>query len=91
MPRYIVERRVPSADRLTDGELAQMARTSVAAADSLGVPFTWLTSYVAGDKIYDLHEAEDEDCVVEQLRRGGFSADLVVQVTRELGPADAAT
>ena len=63
-----------------------IARTSNAAVDSLGVPYTWVTSYVAGDKIYCVHEAEDAETILEHARRGGFPANLVVEVTNEFGP-----
>ena len=52
MPRYLIERAVPGAADLTHGQLATIALTSNAAVSSLGVPYTWVTSYVAGDKIY---------------------------------------
>ena len=45
---------------------------------SLGVPYRWITSYVAGDKIYCIHEADDEEAIREHARRGGFPADVVL-------------
>ena len=59
------------------------------AVASLGVPYNWLTSYVAGDKIYCLHEAEDAETIVEHARRGGFPADVVSVVASEFGPQTA--
>ena len=47
--------------------------------------FPFLTSYVAGDKIYCIHEAEDAETIREHARRGGFPADLVVEVAAEFG------
>ena len=46
-------------------------------------------SYVAGDKIYCLHETDDADTVREHARRGGFPADHVVPVAAEFGTATA--
>ncbi len=45
--------------------------------ESLGVPYRWITSYVAGDKIYCIHEADDEETIREHARRGGFPANSV--------------
>ena len=59
MPRFLIERNIEGASNLTQAELAEIARTSNAAVESLGVPYTWVTSYVAGDKIYCLHETDD--------------------------------
>ncbi len=52
MPLFLIERAIPGASDLTADQLAEIARTSNAAAASLGEPYAWLTSYVAGDKIY---------------------------------------
>ena len=86
MPRYLIERDLPGAANLTTEDLAKIARTSNDAVASLGVPYTWVTSYVAGDKIYCVHEAEDAQAILEHARRGGFPADLVSVVANEFGP-----
>ena len=67
----------------------QIAEKSNAAAASLGVPYRWVTSYVAGDKIYCIHEADDEDTIREHARRGGFPANIVAPVAHEFGPHSA--
>jgi len=59
MKRFIIEREIPGASELTEAQLAEIAVTSNAAVDSLGVPYTWVNSYVAGDKIYCVHETDD--------------------------------
>jgi hypothetical protein len=55
----------------------------------LGVPYTWVTSYVAGDKIYCIHEAENADVIRRHAREGGFPADVVTEVSAIIGPATA--
>jgi hypothetical protein len=89
MHRFIIEREIAGASELTLEQLVEIAKTSNAAVDSLGVPYTWVTSYVAGDKIYCVHEAEDAETILEHARRGGFPADLVAVVTHEFGPQTA--
>ena len=93
MTRFLIEREIDGAHDLTQDDLATIARTSNDAVASLGVPYTWVTSYVAGDKIYCLHEAEDAETILEHARRGGFPANLVSVVANEFGPqtADVAT
>jgi hypothetical protein len=86
MPRYLIERNITGAADLTGDQLCEIARTSNAAVDSLGVPYHWVTSYVAGDKIYCVHEAEDEETIREHARRGGFPADVVSEIANEFGP-----
>jgi hypothetical protein len=86
MKRFLIEREIPAASELTEAKLAQIAEKSNAVAASLGVPYRWITSYVAGDKIYCIHEAEDEEAVREHARRGGFPANVVMPVAHEFGP-----
>jgi hypothetical protein len=86
MTRFVIERQIPGAKDLTDEQLVEIARTSNDAVDSLGVPYTWVNSYVAGDKIYCVHEADDAETILEHARRGGFPANLVAAVSREFGP-----
>jgi hypothetical protein len=86
MPRFIIEREIPGASELTQEQLAKISKTSNEAVASLDVPYTWVTSYVAGDKIYCIHEAADADTVLEHARRGGFPANSVTPVAAEFGP-----
>ncbi|MDT7566366.1 MAG: hypothetical protein QOG76_4990, partial [Pseudonocardiales bacterium] len=54
--------------------------------DGLGVAHTRHHSYVAGDKIYCVHETDDADTIREHAKRGGFPADVVVEVAAVIGP-----
>ena len=89
MKRFIIEREIPGASELTEAQLAEIARTSNAAVASLGVPYSWVNSYVAGDKIYCVHEAQDAEAIHEHARRGGFPANKVTVVANEFGPQTA--
>ena len=89
MQRFLIEREIHGAGDLTPADLADIAQTSNAAVESLGVPYTWVTSYVAGNKIYCLHETDDVETILEHARRGGFPADLVSVVANEFGPQTA--
>jgi hypothetical protein len=89
MKRFIIEREIPGASELTAAQLADISRTSNAAVASLGVPYNWINSDVAGDKLYCVHEAEDAEAVLEHARRGGFPANKVTVVANEFGPQTA--
>jgi hypothetical protein len=91
MKRYVIEREIPGASELSGEELAAIASKSNDVVESLGVPYRWITSYVAGDKIYCVHEADDEDAIREHARRGGFPANSVNVIANEFGPHTAAS
>jgi hypothetical protein len=81
LPTYLIEREVPGASNLTDEELRGITTTSNNAVEELNRPYRWLHSYVAGDKIYCVHEADSEDVIREHAQRGGFPANVVEEVT----------
>jgi hypothetical protein len=85
MKRFIIEREIAGAGELTQAQLAQIATTSNAVVDTLGVPYRWVTSYAAGDKVYCVHEAEDEEAIREHARRAGFPVNAVTVVANEFG------
>src|ERR1041384_4430630 len=69
MKLYVIEREIPGAADLSQEELAAIAGKSNTVVESLGVPYRWITSYVAGDKIYCVHEAQEADTIREHARR----------------------
>ena len=89
MATFVIERNIPGASELTPEQLREIAITSNRVVDSLGVVYTWQHSYVAGDKIYCIHETDDVETVLEHARRGGFPADVVVEVAAIISPETA--
>ena len=87
MTTFVIERNIPGASELTTDQLRDIAIKSNAVVDGLGVAYTWHHSYVAGDKIYCVHETDDPETIREHARRGGFPADLVVDVAAMIGPS----
>jgi hypothetical protein len=80
VPTFLIERDIPGAGQLTDEDLRGITMASNEVVDGLDRPYTWRHSYVAGDKIYCLHEADSAEDVMEHARRGGFPANLVTEV-----------
>lgn len=91
MKTYVIEREIPGASQLTDEELRGITSTSNDAVESLAKPYTWLHSYVAGDKVYCFHQAESAEVIREHARVGGFPANIVAEVASVFdssGPRD---
>ena len=86
MPKFVIERNIPGASTLSAQELREISAKSNAVVDGLGAPYVWLTSYVAGDKFYCIHEAGDAETVYRHAREGGFPADSVTEVAAIIGP-----
>ena len=88
---FMIEREIPGASGLTHDDLRGITSTSNKAVDSLQKPYKWLHSYVAGDKVYCVHQAESADVILEHASRGGFPANLVAEVVSTFdstGPRD---
>jgi hypothetical protein len=91
MPTFVIEREIPGAGRLTADQLRQIAEKSNDVVAGLGVPYKWITSYVAGDKIYCVHEAPSAEIVLNHAREGGFPANKVTEVAAFMDPSTAAS
>jgi hypothetical protein len=89
MPRFIIERNVPGASDLSEQQLRDISAKSNAVVVALGEPYEWITTYVAGDKLYCVHEAESVEAVYKHARDGGFPADMVTEVAAVIGPGTA--
>jgi hypothetical protein len=89
MPKYIIERDIPGAGRLSPHELQAISRKSCAVLQQMGPQIQWVHSYVTGDKVYCVYIAPDEQTVREHAERGGFPANRISQVTTVIDPATA--
>lgn len=86
MPKYVIERTLPGAGRLSTADLRGIAQKSVSVLRELGPDVQWVQSYVVDDKIYCLYNAKDPEIVREHARRGGFPADRVSAVKAVIDP-----
>jgi Nickel responsive protein SCO4226-like len=86
MPKYVIERSIPGASKLSPAELHAISAKSNSVLRELGPEVQWVQSYVAADKIYCVYNAKDAEIVREHARRGGFPADLVAKVSAIIDP-----
>ena len=52
MPKYIIERDIPGAGKLSADELRGVSEKSCGVLQRLGPQIQWVQSYVTGDKVY---------------------------------------
>jgi hypothetical protein len=86
MKKFIIERNVPGAGRMTEEELQAISKTSNAVISVLGKPYTWVESFVTDDKIICIHEAENEGDIREHAKCGNFPADKIEEIRTMIGP-----
>lgn len=87
MPLYLIERDLPGASMLSAEELRDISAKSNDVVAGLGVPYRWVTSYVAGDKIFCVHEAESPAAIRKHGECGGFPVSRITEVAAVIGPA----
>ena len=89
MPKFMIERDIPGAGKLTAADLHGISATSCGVLRDLGPTIQWVESYVTDDKIYCVYVAPDEALVREHARRGGFPANRVSAVRARIDPVSA--
>ena len=86
MPKFMIERDLPGAGKLTGQELHDISQKSNKVICDLGPEIRWLQSYVTDDKIYCVYIAPDEAMVRQHAEMGGFPANRISQVRRIIDP-----
>lgn len=90
MPKYLIEREIPGASNLSPEDLQGIAGKSCSVLQGeIGVGYHWVQSFVAGDKIYCVHVAPNEEAVREHARQGGFPVNMVSEIKAIIDPTTA--
>jgi uncharacterized protein DUF4242 len=89
MPKFVIERELPGAGKMTPDQLTAISQTSCGVLRKLGSEIQWVNSYVTDDKIYCVYIAPNEDMIREHARQGGFPANRVSQVRSNIDPTTA--
>lgn len=89
MPKYVIERNLPGAGKMTDADLQSVAMKSCDVLRNMGPDIQWHESYVTDDKIYCVYIASDENLIREHARQGEFPVDQIAVVRKVIDPATA--
>jgi Protein of unknown function (DUF4242) len=89
MPKYVIEREIPGAGKLSPNELHAISQKSCGVLRNLGPEIQWVESFVTQDKIYCIYIAPNEQMVREHAQQGGFPANRVSEVKRMIDPTTA--
>jgi len=89
MPKYLIERDIPGAGKLTPQELQGVAQKSCGVLQRLGPQIQWVHSYVTGDKVYCVYVAPNEEMVRKHAAEGGFPANRISEIMGTIDPTTA--
>lgn len=89
MPKFVIERDLPGAGKLSPKELQSISQKSRQVLEELGPQIQWLQSYVTDDKIHCTYIAPNAKLIEEHARRGGFPANRISEVRSVIDPTTA--
>ena len=89
MPKFVIEREIPGAGKLSTQELQAISQKSCGVLKKMGSEIQWLNSYVTDNKIYCVYFAPNEEMVRKHAQQGGFPANRISQVRSVIDPTTA--
>ena len=89
MPKYVIERDLPGAGKLTPEQLKSISQTSCGVLNKLGSAIQWVESYVTDDRVYCIYIAPNRQMVEEHAKQGGFPCNRVSEVRTKIDPTTA--
>ena len=89
MPKYLIEREIPGAGKLSLEELQAISQKSCSVLQQMGPQIQWVQSYVTDEKIYCVYLAPNVDAVRKHAQQGGFPANRISKVVTMIDPTTA--
>jgi len=86
MPKYVIEREIPDAGKMTPQEMQAAAQTSCGVLRELGPTIQWVESYITDDKVYCVYIAPSKKLIEEHAAKGGFPANRISEVRAMIDP-----
>ena len=86
MPKFIIERDIPSVGSFSDEQLEKISQNSCSILRQLGPDIQWVESYVTPERVYCVYIAENEDIIRKHAEAGGFPVDRISEVKSIIDP-----
>ena len=86
MPKFIIERNVPSASKMTDEDIREASLRSLEALRQLGPEIQWIQSFVTDDKIYCIYDSPSVALIEEHAKCLGVPASSISEVRTMISP-----
>jgi hypothetical protein len=89
MPKFIIEREIPGAGKLSAQELRAISQKSCGILQNMGPSIQWQESYVTDDKVYCIYIAPNAEAIREHAQLGGFPANKISEILGKIDPSTA--
>ena len=89
MKKFVIERNFPGAANMTTEEIQSLSEASNDVIEKLDKPYTWVQSYITGDKMYCIHIAESEEVIREHAKLGRFPINTISEIKIIIDPSSA--
>ena len=89
MPKFVIERDIPGAGRLSPEQLQAISQKSCGVLQAMGPQIQWVQSFVTDDKVYCVYIAPDERAIRQHAEQGGFPANRISQIRTTIDPSTA--
>lgn len=89
MPRYVIEREIADAGKMSPEQLQAISQKSCSVLRDLGPEIQWIESYVTDNKIYCVYIAPNEEMIRIHAQEGGFPANRISEVRAVIDPTTA--
>ncbi len=89
MPKFMIQRDIPGAGKLSPAELQAIAAKSNGVIHELntkGMDVQWVQSFVSDDRITCVYNAPNEETIREHAMKGNFPANAVTRICRVIDP-----
>lgn len=86
MPKFVIEREIPGAGKLSPQELQAISQKSCTVLRKMGPQIQWVQSYVTDNKVYCIYVAPDEETIRKHAEEGGFPANKIARVRSVIDP-----
>jgi hypothetical protein len=89
MPKFLIEREIPNAGKLSPHELQAVSQKSCSVLRNMGPEIQWVESYVTDNKVYCVYIAQNEAAIRQHAQEGGFPANKISEIRTIIDPTTA--
>jgi hypothetical protein len=89
MPKYIIEREIPGAARLSAEKFKAISQTSYRVLGKMAPQIQWVNSHVTAGKIYCTYIAPNEEMICEHAKLSGFPTNSINRIAASIDPTTA--